>query len=200
MDIDSSNTAIFGVLAGSISFFAYLYYYISICNGSTKPNRATWWILFLIGSLIAVSYYKGGARDTIWFALSYVIGPLIAALLSLKYGEGKWSRVDKICLTGAIVSIPFWFIAPPLTVLIINISVDFLGMIPTVWKSYRRPESENRWSWALTLLSSMLNIMAIEAWEFEISIYPVYMLGINGLVTTLLFKKTVGRKISKALK
>src|SRR3989338_874742 len=90
-----------GIVAGILSFVAYALYIFTTLIGKTKPNRATWWVLTLVGLMIATSYYAGGARDTIWVALSYVLGPAIIAVLSLKYGEGRWERLDQVCLTGA---------------------------------------------------------------------------------------------------
>src|SRR3989338_7300463 len=113
---------IIGLVAGFLSFSAYVLYIITTLRGKTKPNKATWWILTLIGVMIASSYYAEGARDTMWIALSYVAGPLVIAFLSLRYGEGTWERLDKICLAVAIASVVIWYLSnSALLVLIINI-------------------------------------------------------------------------------
>lgn len=60
------NLDLIGQISGLLSLAAYITYGIAILRGTTKPSRST-----------------------IWIALSYIIGPLIIALLSLKYGEGS---------------------------------------------------------------------------------------------------------------
>lgn len=181
-----------GVIAGILSFAAYALYIFSTLQGRTKPNRATWWILTLIGAMIAVSYYAGGARDTMWIALSYVLGPFIIAILSLKYGEGKWERLDKWCLAGALTSAVVWsFSRSAITILLINIFMDFIGLIPTIKKSYLRPAGEDRAAWTLESLAGILNIFAIERWVFAIAFYPLYLLIINGIITLLLYRPAI---------
>lgn len=189
--------ALLGILAGVLSFAAYVLYIFSTLQGKTKPNRATWWILTLVGLMIATSYYAGGARDTIWVALSYVLGPAIIAVLSLKYGEGRWERLDQLCLTGALISAAIWYLSESaLLVLFINILMDFLGLLPTIKKSYLRPEGENRAAWTLESFSGVLNMFAIERWTFAIAFYPMYLLILNVTITVLLFRTIRQKPIS----
>lgn len=186
------NNLSLGIIAGAISFSAYAIYIYSTLQGKTKPNRATWWILTLVGSMIAVSYYVEGARYTMWVPISYVIGPFIIAIISLKYGEGKWEKLDKICLLGAIISAIVWYLSnSALLALTTNILMDFLGLIPTIKKSYIRPEGEDRIAWTLESFAGILNIFAIERWVFSIAFYPIYLLIINSLVTLLLYRQSI---------
>lgn len=186
------NEQILGIVAGLLSFSAYSLYILTTIFGKTKPNRATWWILTLIGILIASSYYAEGARATMWIALSYVLGPFIIALTSLKWGEGRWEKLDKWCLGLALVSAPIWYIFnSALLVLGINIFLDFIGLLPTIKKSYLRPEGENRPAWTLESLAGLLNIFAVERWIFSITFYPIYLLAINGIITILLYKPAI---------
>jgi len=91
--------AILGIIAGAIALFAYVVYVISIFRGRSKPNRATWWIWSFMGLVLALSYDLSGAENTIWAAYMEFFGPLIIALLSLKYGEGGINdKTDVICL------------------------------------------------------------------------------------------------------
>ncbi|MSU55821.1 MAG: hypothetical protein EXS51_00715 [Candidatus Taylorbacteria bacterium] len=184
-----SDGELIGMSAGILSFAAYVLYFFSTFRGETKPNRATWWILTLVGSLIAASYYASGARDTIWVAVSYVLGPAIIAVLSLRYGEGTWERLDKICLAGALAGAVIWYLSDSaITALTINILMDFLGLIPTIKKSYLRPEGEDRAAWMLESLAGICNLFAISVWTFAIAFYPLYLLAMNATITLLLLR------------
>ncbi len=186
------NGAFLGIVAGVLSFSAYALYIFTTLQGKTRPNRATWWILTLVGTMIATSYYAGGARDTMWVALSYVLGPAIIAILSLKYGEGKWERLDQLCLAGALISAVIWYFSKSaLVVLLVNILMDFLALIPTIKKSYLRPEGEDRIAWTLESLAGVFNLFAIERWTFAIAFYPLYLLALNIVITFLLYRPTL---------
>jgi|SRR3989344_2028356 len=180
---------IIGIVAGALSFSAYLFYIFAIPFGKARPSRSTWWVLTLIGIMIAASYYTEGARATIWVALSYVVGPFIIALLSLKYGEGKWERLDTWCLGVSLMSAAVWHISgSALIALLMNMFMDCVGLVPTIKKSYLRPEGEDRPAWTLESIASLLNVFAVEAWTFSIAVYPIYLLVINGIITSLLYR------------
>ncbi len=187
---------IIGISAGIISFLAYGRYIYSVWLGKTKPSRATWWILTLVGTMIALSYYSVGARDTMWLAVSYVICPLIVAILSIKNGEGSsWNYTEKICLFLALVSILLWIVLMKIgftnasfVVLIINIVADFIGILPTIIKSYYRPENEDISAWILSSIAGIFNLLAIENWNIEISLYPLYLATANPLIAILIYR------------
>lgn len=185
--LESQTIEFIGKLAGILSFVAFILYYISIYRGRTRPNRATWFVLTVVGVLIAISYYATGARNTLWIPIAYTIGPLIVFLLSLKYGEGGWTPFDRFCLFGCLISIILWKIAhSPEITLFLNILIDFFGILPTIKKSYFDPLSEDTLAWSVTVLASVLNIFAVETWTFSIGVYPVYMLFFNGMILALL--------------
>ncbi len=183
----SDNLNILGIVAGLLSMVSFIVYYISIFRRKTIPNKTTWFILTIVGILIASSYYAVGARETIWVPIVYIIGPFITFILSLKFGQGGWSSFDKICLILSIVSIIVWMISGyPLLTLLINIFIDLLGILPTVRKTYLNPNSEDLLTWLLVVIESILNLFAIREWVFGIYVYPVYMLVFNGLILFLI--------------
>ncbi|KKQ78180.1 MAG: hypothetical protein A3A96_00180 [Candidatus Zambryskibacteria bacterium RIFCSPLOWO2_01_FULL_39_39] len=192
-------TYIFGVVAGIISFGAYIVYIISILKGETKPSRATWWILTIVGSVTGISYYFSGAVDTIWVPVADVFGIFIVAILSIKYGEGGLNPFDITCFFVSMTGLVLWYIfKSPVIALILNLSMDFVGMLPTIKKSYLEPTGESGFSWLLTFIGNVLNFGAIGSATFGVLIYPIYMSITSGSVATLLyFPKT---RFSKKIK
>lgn len=184
--------AFFGIAAGVLTFVAFPIYTLDIMRGNTKPSRVTWWILTLSNVLLAASYYVSGARDTIWIPISYSIGFLLIAMLSIKYGDGDWTAVDYVCLAGAIASALAWALFNSAEIaLFMIIVVDFFGLVPTIYKSYLRPWTENRTAWIIATIASLLNIFAIESWTFVIATYPLYVLITNALVAFFIVRSRV---------
>lgn len=181
-------TAVAGQVAGIVSLAAFVPYIIAILRGETKPNRATWWIWTVVGFMLGASYYSSGASHTIWVPVSYAVGPLATALLSIKYSEGGWTRFDQKCLLGAGASLVLWWMfSSPLLALVINIIIDLMGALPTIRKAYREPEKEDRVAWALFFAGNTINLFAVETWTFAIAIYPIYMFLCCGLIAALVF-------------
>ena len=125
-----------------------------------------------------------------WLALAYALCPLITALVSLKYGEGGWTHFDRACLGVAGLSAMLWWLChSPLVALLINLFIDFVGLLPTMRKSFLNPKSEDRAAWTLGFAASAINLFAIEEWKFAIAVYPIYMVAGNGLIAALLYRR-----------
>ncbi len=186
--------AVLGIIAGIIAFLAYIVYVVSILRGKTKPNRATWWIWAFMGLVVGLSYYASGAQNTIWVPLVEFIGPLFIALLSIKYGEGGLKeKTDLICLFGATFSIILWIIFNnPVVALVASLVVNSFAIIPTIKKSYLRPEGEDFWAWFVTSLADSLNMFAVERFTFAILVYPIYMLVSDLMITCILLLRKKG--------
>src|SRR5688572_397041 len=93
--------ALFGVTSGVLSLVGLLLYARGVVAGPSKPSRATWLIWTLNSILLLTSYDASGAKETIWLAGGYAAGCFVIAMLTIKFGEGGWSRLDRICLVGA---------------------------------------------------------------------------------------------------
>lgn len=186
--------AVLGMVAGAIALLAYVVYVISIFKGGSKPNRATWWIWAFMGLILALSYDLSGATNTIWVPYVEFLGPFTIALLSLKYGEGGLNnKTDLLCLLGAVVSVILWIVFDsPLVALITNLTIDSFAIIPTIKKSYLRPEGEDFWAWFGTGVADSLNMFAVERFTFAILVYPIYMLLSDLIIIFILLLKKKG--------
>lgn len=174
---------VLGIGAGLLQLTALPIYVRDIFRGGTKPSRVTWWILGFLNAMIAASYFASGARATIWIPIAYAIGFFIIAVLSIRYGEGKWTSFDRICVAGALTAGLIWWLAdvPQLTLFLL-VAIDFFGLLPTIIKAYKKPGTENRVSWTIATIASVLNVAAIETWVLAVAVYPLYVLITNGVV------------------
>ena len=135
---------LYGQIATIVIVIAYLPYIVSIFKNRTKPNRTTWLVLFLIGIITFIAYRGVGANATLGVALANVVGPFIVFLLSLKFGEGWKNLNDLKYLIFSLMAVILWQVyQSPLIGLIFNLLADFIAFIPTVKKSFSRPQTED---------------------------------------------------------
>lgn len=180
---------ILGIIAGILSLVGYIPYIISILRGKTLPNKASWIIWSVVGGLLAFSYLAEGDKNTIWLPLGYFVGPLITALLSLRYSYSVWSRLDKICLVAAMISIIPWLLFKDATfTLLINVLIDSTGAIPTLVKTYREPDTEDILAWSIFLIANTIQVFAISDWNLTAT-YPIYLFFLATAMVVLIFKK-----------
>jgi len=80
--------------------------------------------------------------------------------------------------------------------LITNLIIDVFALIPTIKKSYLRPEGEDFWAWFGTGTADTINLFAIEKFTFGVMVYPIYMLILDLIIVILLARgriKSFGR-------
>ncbi len=182
-------SALAGWVAGSLSLLAFVPYILAILRGETRPNRATWWIWATTGAVLLASYYFSGAGTTIWVAVSYFVASLATAILSIRYGEGGASPLDRGCLAGAGAGLLLWWLFDsPVVALVTTLGVDFAGALPTLRKAWREPETEDRLAWALFVAGNAFNLFAVDRWEFAIAVYPAYFFLVSGAIAFLVLR------------
>ena len=175
-----------GVLAGIVSLAGFAPYCAAILSRGAAPCRSTWAIWTLVGAMLCASYWGGGARETIWVALSYVAGPLVVAILSLRFGTGGASLLDRLCLLVSAGSAVVWAATgEPILALLLNILVDAAGAVPTIVKAWRDPDSEDRTAWRLFLTAAALNLLALRDWDLSAVSYPAYLFCVAATVVAL---------------
>lgn len=181
-------TELVGKFAGIIVFLSYIPYVVAILKHKTSPNRASWFIWASTNFLILGSYYLSGAKSTIWLPLVFVIGTSMIAILSVWFGEGGWTPLDRFCLIVVGIGIALWFILKtPQVILLVGILNGLMGTLPTIKKSYLRPQTESKLAWGMCFIGSIANIIAIDNWNFSIAIYPVFIFFEVGIIVFLLF-------------
>lgn len=86
--------------------------------------------------MFGLALAQGGARDITWH--------------------------DKVMLGAALLALPLWLLAkePTLSMLLL-VSADIFGMIPSVRKTWKKPYSETLPMWLLNGLRHALSIFAL---------------------------------------
>jgi hypothetical protein len=186
-----------GMIAGIIAISGYIPYIYSILKGHTQPNRATWFIWTIVGGLLAISYIAEGDQHSIWLPLGYFFGPLITAILSLRYGYAEWTKLDTVCIVAAVISIIPWVLSDNANAtLIINLLIDMIGSVPTLVKTFREPETEDLLAWVFFFVANTLQLFAIEMWNLA-SLYPVYLFVLATSMVLFILRGKIVAKLQK---
>jgi len=188
---------LFIVLSSILIFCGYLIYEWSIIVGKTKPHRTTRFVLFLITALGAASLLAQKSDAAFWLLAICAIHGLVVFLLSLKYGVGGWAKTDIICLLIALFGIVIWkMTGSPALALYTAISADFVGMIPSLIKTYRLPHTEYWLSYIFDIGASVFTLLAIRLWQPSEYSYPLYIIIINIFMIFLIFRPKFIHKFS----
>lgn len=200
--IDFSTTldplVLLGLISAGLSILAYAPYIIDTLRRRTQPQRASWFIWTVLGSIALGSQVFEGATQSLWFAGAQVGGTVIVFLLSLAYGFGRlMNRLDFAVLFLAGCGLGVWYVTESAVyALAITISVSLLGGVMTVIKAYVAPHTETLSTWAVSLVASACAALSVGALDPVLLAYPVYVLVLNGgIVGAILLGKRRARGV-----
>ena len=180
--MDINTIAFFGLTSGIISTFAYLPYILDTLRGQTVPQRASWLIWSVLGSIAFFSQVFEGASDSLWFAGVQASGTLTVFLLSIFVGSGRFlNKTDFAVLAIAAFGLILWyFTESAVYALLITISISLLGGSVTILKAYRDPDSETFSTWAMSFTASICAMVSVGKTDAVLLAYPAYLFTLNG--------------------
>ncbi len=183
-DVEITVLAFLGIASGVLSTFAYLPYAIDTLAKRTQPQRASWLIWSVLGSIAFFSQLYEGAGSSLWFAGVQVTGTICIFLLSIRLGSGGFLNLrDCFILLVASAGLVIWyFTETAVYALAITISISLLGGSVTVLKAFRDPDSETMSTWFLSFIASTCAIFSVGAFDWIILAYPLYLFTLNGAI------------------
>ncbi|MEK7627769.1 MAG: hypothetical protein AAB397_04290 [Patescibacteria group bacterium] len=186
--------AMIGCLAGILAATSGTLYIFSIFSGKTRPNKATWLIWAVIDGIMLESYFRLGARETIFVPCVLFARAMIIAILLLWFNKSrcKLTFFDKVCIGGAAISlISRLGFKDPFVTLLITLVIMAIGAVPTVRKIYIDcGRNENKAAWCFLVVSFIVNLFAVNYAGrnfLEIVIYPAGIFCIDAVIMFFLF-------------
>ncbi len=187
-----------GLASGALAIVMYAPYIRDMLKGTTHPHRASWLIWSSLGLIAFFSQLAKGATNSLWMTAAQTLGTMAVFILSIKFGTGGFSRLDRVSLLAAAFGIVLWYLtSDALYALLITIAVDAIGAALTAKKAYQRPESETLITWVLSAASGILGTLAVGALNPTLMLYPLYVFVANSCVITGIL---LGRRMSQASK
>jgi hypothetical protein len=143
----------------------------------------------LIAILTAASILAQHNYVAIWLAGASAVQAVFIFGLSIKHGMGGKGKLDIICLSIALVGIILWQVTrQPVLALYFAILADFTGIIPSIIKTYKRPETEIWSFFAIDAVAGLLTLVVSKHWTAQDVSYPLYILLINSLMITVILR------------
>jgi len=182
--------SVLSLIAITLAFVAYVPYIRDILHGKTKPHAYSWFVWGLLGAIIFALQVKGGGGFGAYVTLSAVIITFIVFLLSLKGGKKDITTSDTIFFGAALVAIGLWVLAKqPILSMVLLVTIDMLAFIPTVRKSWHKPNEETLFTWGLNSFRYCLAIVALSQYNILTLLYPITWTIANVMLALLLISR-----------
>jgi hypothetical protein len=182
---------IIGISSVILTFLGYIPYSFNIIRGKTKPHAFSWLIWFLltaIGFFIQIAHGAGPGSYMLGLTTIVCFLFFVAGLIR---GEKNITRSDWISLIGALIALALWLIfnATFVSILLV-VTADALGLIPTIRKSMIHPYQETLITYLFSAIKAILSLFALTTVSFETAFYLFYLLIANaGFVLFLSIKR-----------
>jgi predicted secreted protein len=197
----------FAVLGAALPLAGFVSYIWAMTRGRAEPNRVSW-ALWASAPLIAFAaeIMQGTNMQIALVTFTLGLGPLLVLLVSFANRGCYWklARLDIVCggLSGAAVAA--WVMTGRGDAAIaLSIAADTFAALPTVLKSYARPESESPWTYLASGAGAVITLLTVRHWAsatFASYAFPSYVAAICALISALiLFPRPARRAGARAV-
>ena len=185
MDLDLKN--IVAIVSVGMAMTGYWFYFKDIFAGKTKPHAFTWLIWATLTTIAFFGQQSDDAGAGAWVTAATAVISFAIFGLALTKGEKDITRSDKIFLGASILSIIPWLLTKdPLISIILVTIIDFLGFLPTIRKSIKKPYEETLSTYVLSGLKFVLAIIALDNYTLVTWLYPASLIVANWAFIVLL--------------
>lgn len=184
----------FGIVAALLAVVGNVPYIRDMVRGRVQPHAYTWLVWTLV---TGITFFGQMAKGAGIGALPTAVSELFTVaifLLSLKYGFRNPSRTDKAFLAVALLGLVPWVLTddPTLSV-VIAVGIDLVAFVPTLRKTWRRPETEHGLLYMMNVARHALALISLQAYNVATMLHSLAMIVTNGLMTLFIAMRS-GRK------
>jgi uncharacterized protein with PQ loop repeat len=188
---------IIGGIAALLTVFSYIAYYRDILRGATRPHTYSWTLWGLLTTLLVALQIKGGAGPGAWITITAGLLCFGVVFLSIKHGNRDITWSDKIVAVLSLIAMGLWLgVNQPVVALVFAIIADLLAFVPTVRKSWNKPETETLSFYVTNTFRFTLGLAALDSFTFLSSAWQIVWLVGNALFAAMLVyrRKILARK------
>lgn len=181
---------IIGIIAVVLTFIGYIPYIRDTIKGKTTPHVYTWFIWALVTAIAFALQISDKAGPGAFTTLAAAIVSFIIFGFGMRQGDKDITVADTIFFILSLIALLLWLFAkqPVLSVILVS-SIDMLGFIPTIRKSWHKPYEETLISYAANTFRFGLAIFALQRYTLITSLYPITWIFANGSFTLFLLMR-----------
>lgn len=191
---------VLGIISGTLGIIAIVPYVRDIFRKKARPERATWWIWTVLTLVALSAQLSAGATWSAAMSVGQLAGNITIALLSLRYGYGKFTRRDYAALVAAGMGVAVWqYVGNPIVAIVVAIALDMLGFYLTMIKTWHAPRTETLSTWVMATIASGLAVLIVkDIMNMSQLLYPLYIFIGNGLMWGIIvFRRRRARRKRK---
>jgi len=187
MDITYFKSVI-GIIAVILTFSGYIPYIRDILNGKTKPHMYSWFLWMFVGSLaFSLQFSDGGGAGSFVTLAATIMCAVVFLLSFFRKSSNDITKSDTLFFGLTIAAVVVWLFAKqPLFSMVLTTGIDLLCFVPTIRKSWHKPETETASFYLINSFRFFLAAVALQRYTIITALYPVVWMVANGLFVVML--------------
>lgn len=167
--------AMAGILGVGLSLLGTFLYLRGIRRGTTKPHRGSWLVWAVIAVVAALSHGADGGGWSLLVLSVQAVSTLVVLAVAVRCGVGWFTPVNLLMLAVAALGVLGWVsMTDPTAASACAAAADGAGLVALLPKTWADPNSETLATYALAGVTGLLAVVAVQAWDPALLIYPVY--------------------------
>lgn len=186
-----STQEIFAAAAVVLVLAAYIPYMFDIVKGKVAPHPFSWLIWAMTATAIFFLQTSNGSGTGAYGTATVAVCAALIFIFAFRTNKVKIRPLDIISLALALVGIVVWiFVQQPFISIIILLTVEVIGFIPTYLNGWRRPYKDSMTVWAVNGGRHALGLAAVQQYNFITVLNPIVWLVLcTSYVSTLAFRR-----------
>lgn len=170
-----------------LTILGYIPYIRDTLKGKTTPHVYTWFIWGFVTAIAFGLQVSAGAGVGSWITLTVTILAFFVFFLGMRSGKKDITKSDTVFFLLSFMALFLWLVArqPVISVILVS-TIDMLGFIPTIRKSWNKPYSETLFLYGLNSFRHALGILALQQYSIVTWLYPVTWTVANSLFSVML--------------
>lgn len=180
----------FAIAASLLAVIGNVPYFIDVLKNKIQPHPYTWFIWSLVSCVVFFGQVaKGAGIGAMPTAFSEIFTILIF-LFSIKNGFKNVNKIDHLFLAIALLGlIPWWLTKDPTLSVVIVVTIDLVAFIPTLRKTYIRPETESPILFVTNALRHFLALFSLYSYNIATTLHSIAMIVTNTLMAVFILRK-----------
>ncbi len=182
--------ALIAVAASLLAIVGNVPYLRDIVKKRVEPHPYTWLVWTVVSCIIFFGQVAKGAGIGALPTAASEIFTVIIFFFSLRHGFKNIRKIDAVFLAIALLGIIPWILTKDPTVsVVIAVSIDLVAFMPTIRKTWNRPETETPILYGMNVLRHILMLFSLEAYNIATTLHSIAMIVTNTLMTVLIMRK-----------
>lgn len=181
---------VLGIVTLLIAVVSYSFYFKDVFLGHTRPQPFSWFVWSVLSAVAFAGQIASTAGPGAWITGFTAVVCLIISVIASFKGATQFKILDWISLFAALAALLLWYCTrqPVLAEMLVSAAYA-LGFIPTIVKSYNKPQEETATTFGLNSIKFGISIFSLTVFSVATWLYPLTLFVLNGLFAIMLLAR-----------